>query len=194
LNEPNLTKLNLKNCYDSDKDDILNDFYIPVLNNSINYLRLSGFFSSSSLAVSARGIQGLLKHSGKMKLIAGMVLSKNDIEAIERGIKSPEQVITDTVIDDLDTIESEFVKDHVAGLSWLIAKKRLKIKLAIIKSNIDFDYIANQGIFHQKVGIFQDKNGNKICFSGSINETQTAWKYNIEDFNVFRSWISEENK
>ena len=48
-----LQELILKRAYDSDSDDILNDFYIPILSNSVRYRRLAGFFSSSSLAVAA---------------------------------------------------------------------------------------------------------------------------------------------
>lgn len=194
LKEPDLRAVHLKNCYDSDNDDVLNNFYIPVLNNSITYLRISGFFSSSALAVAAKGIQGLLNNSGEMKLIAGVVLSKEDLIAIERGIKSPDEVISNTAINDLENIENDFIKDHVSALSWLVAKNKLKIKLAVLVSHLDLDYTRNYGIFHQKFGIFQDGIGNKICFSGSINETQTAWKYNIEDFNVFRSWVPDEQK
>ena len=60
--------LSLKKAYYSDFDDVLQDFYIPSLTESIEYRRLAGFFSSSSLAVAARGILGLIKNGGVMKL------------------------------------------------------------------------------------------------------------------------------
>ena len=47
-------KLNLKSSYDSDEDDILNEFYIPVLSNAVVYKRLAGFFTSTALALAAR--------------------------------------------------------------------------------------------------------------------------------------------
>ncbi|MBA7652926.1 hypothetical protein ES703_60765 [subsurface metagenome] len=80
-------ELAIKSSYDSDDDDILNDFYIPVLNNSVEYCRLAGFFFSSALAVAARGVQGLLKNDGKMKLVAGVVFKKEDINAIKEGLE-----------------------------------------------------------------------------------------------------------
>ena len=47
--------------YDSDRDDILNEFYIPVLKKSKVYYRLAGFFSSTALGIAARGIKGLMQ-------------------------------------------------------------------------------------------------------------------------------------
>jgi hypothetical protein len=42
-----LKEIGLKISYSSESDDILNDFYVPVLETSKEYLRLSGFFSST---------------------------------------------------------------------------------------------------------------------------------------------------
>ena len=46
-----LKDISIKIKYDSDEDDLLNDFYIPVLSEANEYYRLSGFFNSSSLSV-----------------------------------------------------------------------------------------------------------------------------------------------
>ena len=58
-----LKDVNIKFKYDSDQDDLVNDFYIPVLSHSEEYLRMSGFFSSSSLAISAQGIADLIRNT-----------------------------------------------------------------------------------------------------------------------------------
>jgi hypothetical protein len=63
----NFRDLDIKIKYDSDNTDILNDFYIPMLSNSIKYFRLSGFFSSTSLAISAQGLEDFIKKDGKMQ-------------------------------------------------------------------------------------------------------------------------------
>ena len=188
--------LPFKNWYDSDEDDILNDFYIPVLEQAYKYKRLAGFFSSSSLAIAARGILGLLKNNGDMKLIAGAVLSKKDVEAIREGLEKPQHIIEKAMIKDLEDITDDFIKDHIQALSWLVANNKLEIKIAIALDQnripIDNEKLAQVGIFHQKIGIFEDNEGNRISFIGSTNESATAWKYNIEDFNVFREWIEAE--
>jgi len=60
-----LKELPLKRFYDSDFDDILRDFYIPALSESVLYNRLTGFFSSTCLAVAAKGISRLISNGGR---------------------------------------------------------------------------------------------------------------------------------
>ena len=74
-----LKDIELKKSYDSDEDNILQDFYIPILSNSVKYYRIAGFFSSSSLAVAARGISKFIENGGSMELIASAKLRKSDI-------------------------------------------------------------------------------------------------------------------
>ena len=57
-----LTDLKLKKSYDSDSDNIIEGFYIPALSNSSSYKRLTGFFSSTCLAVAAKGISRYTFH------------------------------------------------------------------------------------------------------------------------------------
>lgn len=192
----NLKDLDLKRAYDSDSDDILKDFYIPALSCSVSYKRLAGFFSSSALAVAAKGISEFVFGGGNMKLIVGASLSKEDVDAIKEAYETPEKVIERIFLKDLENLENEFVEDHVRALGWMIAKKKLEIKVAVIydKNGYPLDNIAigGQGIFHQKVGILQDQEGNTVSFSGSDNETASAWINNVEEFKVFRSWEGSE--
>ncbi len=188
--------LNLKPAYDSDDDDILNDFYIPVLSEAIRYNRLAGFFSSTVLAATARGIQNFILHGGEMELIVGARLSKADTDAINEGMTQPNKVIAEKFIDDLDNIEEGLIKDHVRALAWLVAQKKLSIKVAIPLDQegrpLDEVTAQERGIFHQKVGVLLDSNNDMISFSGSINETANGWLQNVEEFKVFRSWTNGE--
>ena len=132
-----------------------------------------------------------------MKLLICPKLSKIDIDVINQANLNPEQFISNKILKELGSFNSEFVRDHVYALGWMIANKKLEIKIAL-KTNLgnytnDNDSEFSQGIFHQKVGIFNDNFGNTISFSGSINESANGWLNNIEEFKVFRSWINEEN-
>jgi len=187
-----LREIQFKLAYDSDEDDVLDDFYIPALSNALSYRRLAGFFSSSALAVAARGISGLIKNRGTMKLVVGAKLRKQDIEAIEKGLKNREQAISDMMIQDLNSIEAEFVKDHVKALAWMVATNRLEVKVAIpLSAESENMGDINEGIYHQKVGILSD-GSNSVSFSGSVNESETGWLHSIEEFKVFRSWVEGE--
>ncbi|MEA4956491.1 hypothetical protein SDC9_17790 [bioreactor metagenome] len=180
-----LNDLDMKHKYDSDVDNIINDFYIPVLSESCKYYRLSGFFSSSVLAVVARGMENFIKNDGKMYLICSALLPEKDIKVIEENVKNNSNVLENYLIKSLDDIEKGFVEDHVSALAWMLEKGNLKIKIAIVSDK-------GAGMFHQKVGILEDIEKNSISFSGSNNETASGLLYNIEDFKVFRNWEKGE--
>ena len=174
-----LSDLNIKFCYRSDKDDLVRDFFVPTLKQAVEYKRAVGFFSSSALKSLSRGLEGLLFNGGSMKVIASPYLSEEDAAAIDEGYKKREtefSLACSHVIEQLDwNIEIE-------ALLWLIASDRLNIKLAL-RSNT-----ARPGIYHEKLGIIRDSEGNFITFSGSANESVSAHEYNFESLDVDMSW------
>ena len=193
-----LRDVELKRAYDSDFDDVLSDFYIPVLSQAVEYKRLAGFFSSTSLAVAAKGISKLIRNGGCMKLICCARLSKADVKMIQEAQENPINTIEKVMTRDIEDLENEFVRDHVRALGWMIANEQLNIKVAIVCDEKGYplhkEIIEKKGIFHQKVGILEDIDGNRVSFSGSVNESATGWLGNIEEFKVFRSWVDPENE
>jgi len=91
------------------------------------------------------------------------------------------------MITELSDIKDEFIRDHVSALGWMVANKMLEIKVAVVEDE-------GPWIYHQKVGIFEDKEGNIISFSGSDNESAAGWLGHVEEFKVFRSWVNGESK
>jgi len=170
-----LKKLNLKGFYDSDADDLISDFYIPVLKESIIYKRIAGYFCSNALAISARGLSKFIQNGGKMFLIANVILSEEDQDAIKRAIEDKEKEI----LDEMETMDDIFKMSHFKLLAWMIKKGALEIRIAKVP----------KGIEHKKKGIFEDQEGNILSFTGSDNETLSGWLYNHEDFHVFCNWI-----
>lgn len=71
-------------------------------------------------------------------------------------------------------------------MAYLIEEGFLEIKVAFTPPNKDM------GMYHEKVGIVTDEFGNKIGFTGSLNETINAFHNNYESIVVFNSW--EESK
>ena len=180
-------ELSLKIAYDSDDEgtDILEDFYIPVLSNAKKYDRLVGYFSSSTFASAARGMTKFIDNEGKMRLVTSTQFSPADFDAIKEGIMTTDEIISKKIIHEIENIEDEFQKDHVAALSWMLFKGNLEIKIAIPTKENSIDETS---IYHQKIGILND-GSNIISFSGSVNETGKAWdRGNIEEFKVFCNW------
>lgn len=180
-----LKDINLKVAYDSDEDDILNEFYIPALSESIIYKRLASFFTSNSLAIAAKGISKFIINGGKIQLIANVILSKEDYEKIKEVTEKPFlERVEKEFIESLENIEDELIRNHVKMLGWMLKNGKLEIKISLVAEGI--------GIQHQKTGILEDKDGNKLSFTGSDNETKSGWKDNIESFHVFCSWKEDE--
>jgi superfamily II DNA or RNA helicase len=49
-------------------------------------------------------------------------------------------------------------------------------------------------MYHEKMGIISDASGNKVAFSGSMNESAAAMKLNYETIDVFCSWKGEQDR
>ena len=177
-----LIDLALRNQYRSDRHDLLNDFYIPCLQQAQTYDRAVGFFSSTSLALAAQGLATFVKTGGKMRLIASPHLSEEDIQSIEQGLKQRQEAVTDALLRELDQEFEQVIQNRLACLSWLLSQGVLAIKLAIPRD------LRRRGIYHEKLGIFTDGAGNQIVFTGSANESAPALTDNFECIDVFRSW------
>jgi len=181
-------KVKLKSTYNSEEDSILNDFYIPVLEQAVSYDRAVGFFSASMLTYAAQGLSKFASNQGEMRLIIGHQVGDDEFEAIKNGEHLKEtyeklDVEFEKVIGDTS---SDVFTCRLELLSWLVATSRLKIKFAI----------RRKGMYHEKIGIFKDKEGNKIVFQGSANESTVALlpDFNFESISVYPSWKEDVYK
>ena len=132
----------IKHYYDSDEDDILNDFYIKLLKRAKFYRRMTGAFSSTILAGAAKGLSHFIKNDGKMELICWASLSEKDVEAINKGLEKPDTIIENYVGNTLtlENVENKFIEDHLKALGWMISNDYLEIKIAVktaIKYKLD---------------------------------------------------------
>jgi superfamily II DNA or RNA helicase len=184
-------ELLLKGEYSSFEEDLLDDFYIPVLSCAVAYDRLSGFFSSTALAVAAEGIYEFLHNDGKMRLIVGSKLTQADVDAITKGETEKSTLIARDWEKELDKFPNDIVRDHVRALAWLVAHNRLEIRIAFVLDELGRPIPSDsaEALFHMKVGVLTDGKGNRLSFSGSINETAAGWERNYEEFKVFRDWL-----
>ncbi len=80
-----LTDREWKTKYTPEDGDLVALFYVPALDCAVRYERTTGYFSASALAVAARGIEGLIRNDGRMRLIVGCTLDAPEVAAIERG-------------------------------------------------------------------------------------------------------------
>ncbi|WED22807.1 DEAD/DEAH box helicase family protein [Vibrio sp. JC009] len=166
----------LKAKYDSDEDDILHSFHVPLLSYAKQYDRAVGYFSSEVLASAAAGLEKFVQSKGKIRLIIGDPLTDDEYEAVLNGTKNKEaecsKKLTDLLLETHDK--------NLKILTYLIANKQLEIKFAF----------THRGMFHKKIGIFYG-DAQTVVFSGSANETLAGLsKYNSEEISAFFSWKS----
>ena len=180
--------IELKPEYRSRLDNVIRDFYNPVLKQAVTYKRAVGFFSSSALISLSAGICGLVDNGGTIQLIASPRLSPEDVEAINDGIRRRDEVIREALIRELHDPKGRFEEARLNLLSNLIAAGRLEIKIAFLEDE------NTVGMFHEKLGLMYDSDGNIIAFSGSMNESANAFTTNYEAIDVFASWTQDADR
>ena len=176
----------IKSEYRSLIDNVVQDFYIPLLKEAVIYQRAVGFFSSSSLVDISKGIAAIAKRGGKIQLVASPYLSDEDIEAIRNGYEKRNVIIENALLSQLSDENMDFYSmERLNLLANLIAEGILDIRIAYTEDD------RGIGMYHEKMGIIEDAEGNKVAFSGSMNESSTAMSINYETIDVFRSWGDE---
>lgn len=181
-------ELDIKPEYRSKMDDVISDFYTPVLKESVLYQRAVGFFSSSALLALSAGICGLVNNGGSIQLIASPKLSQEDIDAINDGLRRRDDVIKEALLRELHDPKGKYEEARLNLLSNLIAAGRLTIKIAFLEDDNTI------GMFHEKLGLMHDAEDNVIAFSGSMNESVNAFTANYEAIDVFPSWTKDEDR
>jgi DNA phosphorothioation system restriction enzyme len=187
----NLSDLPLRLSYRTGRDDLVRDFFIPCLEKATLYRRAAGYFTSSGLALAARGVASLAARGGKMQLVVSPHLEANDVEALLAAKENPAAALRAIAAKNLADIEDALIKDRLNALAWLAASGSLTIKLAL---RLDGKGGYGRGLYHEKVGIFTDGAGQHVTFSGSSNETAGGLLENFESIKVFCSWKDSEGR
>lgn len=180
--------------------DVVNNFYSPVLEQSTRYDRVAGYFSSRVFASAARGVAGLVRNGGKMRLITSHSFTPRDTASIQEYF-SDENISNELINDflksyqELGSLTSSIAKSHIAAMCWMLREGYLEIRV-VVPNTADLSSISPEDFdkFHPKFGLFYDNENQCIAFSGSVNETEGAWKRNIENFDVYQSWTQGESK
>ena len=178
--------------YTPDDGDLVDLFYVPALEDAERYDRLTGYFNAGALALAARGIEGLVRSRGHMRLVVGCTLPPAEIEAIERGAALRERV--ERHLAELPLAPPDpGAADALELLAWMVARGHLDVKVAV-PCDGERRPIPEDGIFHEKTGIVTDRAGDRLAWNGSLNETAAGWRHNWESINVYTSWGPEPKR
>ena len=154
-------------------DDVVSEFFIPCLTNSIQYDRTVEFISIKSLSTLTFGLGNMQDHHAKIRLVSGHRFSTTDLNIIKKLFDQRTN----------HRFNGNLIRDHkITELQKIVNDFKLEIKIAIPNS----EYV--DGIFEERMGIFRDTNDDIVAFSGTSNATFDAENRNFESIDVFTSW------
>ncbi|HXV66261.1 MAG TPA: DNA repair helicase [Nitrosopumilaceae archaeon] len=168
-----LRDLSLKEAYRSDRDDLLEEFFIPCLDSCIEYDRAVEYASLNSLTAFYFSLEKFLENNVQLRFVIGHRLKTTDLNVLSKlyGQKNGK----------IDLKPNSFGQKY-SSLNQMIKTDKLKIKIAIPNSEEIF------GSFSEKIGIFHDENDDAVAFTGTSNETFDPQSKNFESIDVFTSW------
>ncbi len=154
-------------------DDVVSEFFIPCLTNSIQYDRAVESISIKSLSTLTFGLGNMQDHHAKIRLVSGHRFSTTDLNIIKKLFDQRTN----------HRFNGNLIRDHkITELQKIINDFKVEIKIAIPNS----EYV--DGIFEERMGIFRDTNDDIVAFSGTSNATFDAENRNFESIDVFTSW------
>ena len=166
---------------------LVEELYNPALSAAQGYDRCCAYFSSSVLAVAARGfgavVQNFLSNpppagTAPLRLLVNEEMSRDDVQALtEAGDLSG---LESALLARLQSPEEAIEKSRLALLGWLVKQGWLEVRVGVLKSG--------GGVLHSKFGVIRDAAGDAIMFRGSANESASGLKHNVEHVEVTTSW------
>lgn len=179
-----LQDLSLQTSYRSGRDALLDDFYVPCLQESMKYDRAVGYFSSTLYQVVGLAFTDFARRGGRMRLVCSPALTPEDFDTMKQAHEIGRRA-QETVREDLERLlNNPEAVPATKLLATLIANDIIDVRIAFADKP--------SGLFHDKLGIFEDVEGKRVSFRGSANETWRAWGYNHESFDVSCSWRNEQ--
>lgn len=175
-----------RTSYRHEDGDLIELFYNPVLACAVQYDRMTGYFSADALALASRGIDELIRNDGRMRLIVGCTLDVDEQKAIGAGYDLRAAVEAKLAAVPIEPPDDR-ARNGLEMLAWMVAQGHLDIRVAVPIDPSGKAFHA-AGLYHEKVGVITDGEGNRLTFSGSINETAGGWVNNRESFHVHCSW------
>lgn len=171
--------------------DLLSELYEPALSQAVRYDRCCAYFSSTVLAVAARGFAPLVERllatgapagAAPVRLLVNEELTRHDVDAMlhGHGAEALAEKLAARLLEPRDALERE----RLALLGLLVKRGLLEVRVGVMRSG--------RGILHAKFGVITDAAGDALVFSGSGNETAHGLIANYEELELTTSWSDAE--
>lgn len=186
-----LSDLVLKTAYHKGRDDIARDFYLPCMERATQLDRAVAYFRSTAFVISWPALRSFIRDNGRYRILCSQVLADADVEALRNGYGARiDEELGFKFRTEVEILLSDPVMRAPAQvLAALVALQAIDVQIAILGNS----QMSSAGgrIFHDKLGIFRDGEGNRVIFKGSMNETWNglAADGNLESVDVAASWL-----
>ena len=176
-------QLGLRQTYSSLERDLVQKVVVPLLKGATHYDRAVGFFTSNWLKEAAKGLVLFVKNQGKARILTSLALSEKDWNVIEQAEKEKQSrlLVRTSLENTCHELETQLEWDTLAALAWLVRDGILEFRFALPQGHLE------GGIFHSKLSLFLDGQGNGVALHGSQNDSTQA-SLNEETLSVFCSW------
>lgn len=165
----------------------VNDFFVPVLEEAVQYDIAVGFFTSNWIRDAAAGIARFACGGGKSRWIVSPKLNEVDYEVLKTNDGNfDSEKVDQLIIYSFDRLYDELQSNTRTMIAWLITEGVLQFKIGIPTGDL-------HGDLHAKMGYLKDKAGTEMGFSGSYNLTGRA-STNWERIDLFCAWESKREE
>ena len=166
---------------------LVEELYNPALGMAVGYDRCCAYFSSSVLAVAARGFGAIITRfvdslpavpPAPIRLLVNEEMSRDDVQALTEG--GDLSVLETILLKRLQSPQEFIERDRLALLGFLVKRGWLEVRVGVLRKG--------GGILHSKFGVVRDASGDALMFRGSANESAHGLQNNVEHVEVTTSW------
>ncbi len=167
-----LRNLDLKIGYDSESDDIIQDFFIPCIQNCTMLSKSTNSFSLETLT-SIIGARGGAPIDFTMNIVVGRTFHVKDSEMVSNVLLSQGQTRNQT-------------SKELYHVEKMLRNQQIIIRIATPHEDEDSDNTL------EEMGFFEDSSGNVVLYDGIISKSFLKRRKKFESVDVFTSWEDEK--
>ena len=161
---------------------LLNNVIKPALKeNTKTFKALTAYYSIGSLEAIGKTLDYFLSNDGIIQIVIGdQVDDERTLKGASEELQKEEiEIFQKKLQEDVELVRNENSRFTIATIAYLILDEKLQLKVANYK---------NGELWHPKMYLLEDGDGNKIAASGSGNMSESGFEKNYEIHDIFTNW------
>ena len=161
---------------------LLNNVIKPALKeNTKTFRALTAYYSIGSLEAIGKTLDYFLSNDGVIQIVIGdQVDDERTLKGATEELQKEEiENFQKKLHEDIELVRNENSRFTIATIAYLILDEKLQLKVANYK---------NGELWHPKMYLLEDGDGNKIAASGSGNMSESGFEKNYEIHDIFTNW------